>query len=83
MATGLNIAERKLFLDNNRNYNETYHTLINVAGSEDDFPKIIIGHPYPETVRALKDAVKVMREKGVSIVPASQIIKKNSKRNHS
>jgi polysaccharide deacetylase 2 family uncharacterized protein YibQ len=82
-AAGLNMAERKIFMDNNRNYNETYNTLMNVAGSEDDSPKIIIGHPYPETVRALKDAVKVMREKGVSIVPASQIIKKNSKRNHS
>jgi len=81
--TGLNLAERKIFIDNNRDYNEIYNNLINIAGSDDDSPKIIIGHPYPETVRALKDAVKVLREKGVSIVPASQIIKKNSKRNHS
>ena len=67
------------FIDNNNNYNETYNNLINIAKSDDDSPKIIIGHPYPETIRALKDAVKVMREKGVSIVPASQIIKKASK----
>ena len=77
--TGINIAERKIFIDNNNNYNETYNNLINIAKSDDDSPKIIIGHPYPETIRALKDAVKVMREKGVSIVPASQIIKKASK----
>ena len=37
---------------------------------------IIIGHPYPETIRAISDAVKVLSEKGVSIVPVSQIIKK-------
>ncbi len=82
-AIGLNIAERKVFIDNDRNYNEIYNHLINVAKSNDDFPQIIIGHPYPETILALKDAVNVMRKKGVSIVPASQIIKKNSKRNNS
>ncbi|MBN1365112.1 MAG: divergent polysaccharide deacetylase family protein [Syntrophaceae bacterium] len=73
--TGLNIAERKIFIDNNRNYNEIYDNLINVTKSNDDSPVIIIGHPYPETVRALKDAVEVMRAKGISIVPASRIIK--------
>lgn len=79
---GLNIAERKVFIDNNRNYNEIYNQLIDIAKSKNDFPQIIIGHPYPETILALKDAAKVMRKQGVSIVPASQIIKKNSKRNN-
>jgi len=73
--TDLNIAERKVFIDNNRNYNEIYNNLISVAKNNDDSPIIIIGHPYPETIRALKDAVKVMRAKGISIVPASRIIK--------
>lgn len=79
---GLNIAERKVFIDNNRNYNEIYNQLIDIAKSKNDFPQIIIGHPYPETILALNDAAKVMRKQGVSIVPASQIIKKNSKRNN-
>jgi polysaccharide deacetylase 2 family uncharacterized protein YibQ len=43
----------------------------------DDSPMIIIGHPYPETIRAVNDAVKVLREKGISIVPVSRIIKKS------
>lgn len=81
-AVGLHIAERKVFIDNNRNYNEIYNQLIDIAKSKNDFPQIIIGHPYPETILALKDAAKVMRKQGVSIVPASQIIKKNSKRNN-
>jgi len=81
-ATGLNIAERKVFIDNNRNYHEIYNQLINIAKSKNDFPQIIIGHPYPETILALKDAANVMRKQGVSIVPASQIIKKNSKHNN-
>lgn len=74
--TGIKFGERKIFIDNNRNYKEIYNNLINVAQSDDVSPKIIIGHPYPETVRALKAAAEVLREKGVSIVPASQIIKK-------
>lgn len=74
--TGLNVAERKIFIDHHRNYSDIYNNLMNVANSDNDFPKIMIGHPYPETVRALKDAAKKMQEQGVSIVPASQIIKK-------
>jgi hypothetical protein len=69
---------RKIFLDNNRDYNEIYNILIAVAKKNgDDSPMIIIGHPYPETIRAVNDAVKVLREKGISIVPVSRIIKKS------
>ncbi|MFA5321830.1 MAG: divergent polysaccharide deacetylase family protein [Smithella sp.] len=74
--TGIKVAERKIFIDNNRNYKEIYNNLMKVAQGDDVSPKIIIGHPYPETVRALKAATEVLREKGVLIVPASQIIKK-------
>ncbi|MFZ3105718.1 MAG: divergent polysaccharide deacetylase family protein, partial [Smithella sp.] len=45
---GLPVAARKIFLDNNRDYNEIYNILINVAKKNgDDAPVIIIGHPYP------------------------------------
>jgi polysaccharide deacetylase 2 family uncharacterized protein YibQ len=74
---GLPIAARKIFLDNSREYNEIYNNLINIAKKDGDVsPVILIGHPYPETIRAISDAMKVLREKGVSIVPVSQIIKK-------
>ena len=74
---GLPVAARKIFLDNNRDYNETYNILINLAKKNgDDSPVIIIGHPYPETIRAVGDAVKVLREKEVAIVPVSRLIKK-------
>ena len=74
--TGLQIAERKIFIDNNRDYNKIYANLINIAKDNDVSPRIIIGHPYPETIRALKEAAKVLHEKGVSIVPVSEIVKK-------
>ena len=73
---GLPVAARKIFLDNSRDYNEIYNNLINIAKNNGDVsPVIVIGHPYPETIRAINDAIKVIREKGISIVPVSQTIK--------
>jgi uncharacterized protein len=72
--TGLKIAGRKIFIDNNLDYNKIYNILINVAQNGDESPEIIIGHPHSETIRAIKDAVKVLREKGITVVPVSRII---------
>ena len=73
---GLQVAERKIFIDNIRDYNEIYNNLIAVINHNGDAsPVIVIGHPYPETIKALRDAVKVLREKGILIVPVSRIIK--------
>lgn len=74
--TGLQMAERKIFIDNRRDYNEIYNNLINIARNDDTSPAIIIGHPYPETIKALRNASGMMRNKGIAIVPVSQIIKK-------
>ena len=74
---GLPVAVRNIFLDNNRDYNEIYNILVGVAKRNgDNSPVIIIGHPYPETIRAVSDAVKVLKEKEIAIVPVSRIIKK-------
>ena len=70
------MGSRKVFLDNNRNYDEIYKILLESAqNSPDAFPVIMIGHPYPETIRAIKDASKVLREKGILVVPVSKLIK--------
>ncbi|HOQ42188.1 MAG TPA: divergent polysaccharide deacetylase family protein [Smithellaceae bacterium] len=75
----LTVASRRVFLDNDRDYKKIYQILMNVietpAGGA---PLIVIGHPYPETIRAIRDASKVFREKGVSIIPVSKLIKTTS-----
>ncbi len=75
----LTVASRRVFLDNDRDYQKIYQILMNVietpAGGA---PLIVIGHPYPETIRAIRDASKVFREKGVSIIPVSRLIKTTS-----
>ncbi len=78
-AVGLPVAERKIFIDNKRDYDEIYKNIMSVKNYENDpSPVIVIGHPYPETIRALKDALKALREKGILIVPVSQLVKPKS-----
>lgn len=75
----MQMASRKVFLDNDRDYNEIYKKLLEVTqNSSDVSPVIIIGHPYPETIRAIKDASRVLREKGILVVPVSKLIKGKS-----
>jgi len=71
----IQLASRKVFLDNNRDYNEIYKIILDSAqNSSDVSPVIMIGHPYPETIRAIKDAIRVLREKGILVVPVSKLI---------
>ncbi|MEE9911891.1 MAG: divergent polysaccharide deacetylase family protein [Deltaproteobacteria bacterium] len=73
----LTVASRKVFLDNDRNYSKIYQILMDAAEAPaGDSPLIMIGHPYPETIRAIRDARKVFREKGVSIIPVSKLLQK-------
>jgi len=74
-TTGLKVAERKIFLDNHRNYNTIYNNVMQAAQGNGLSPKIMIGHPYPETIQALRDAVDDLRKKNISIVPVSRLIK--------
>jgi polysaccharide deacetylase 2 family uncharacterized protein YibQ len=75
----IQMASRKVFIDNDRDYNEIYRKLLEIAqNSSDVSPVIIIGHPYPETIRAIKDASQVLRKKGILIVPVSKLIKEKS-----
>ena len=77
--SGLPLASRKIFLDNNRDYKDIYKILAGIARDTeagDVSPIIIIGHPHPGTIRAIKEASTMLREKGIVIVPASKLIKR-------
>jgi polysaccharide deacetylase 2 family uncharacterized protein YibQ len=76
--SGLKLASRKIFLDNKRDYKEIYKILADIAqdtraGNASSI--IIIGHPYAETIRAIRDSSEMLRENGVSIVPVSKLMK--------
>ena len=75
----IQMASRRVFLDNSRDYNEIYKIILDAAqNSSEALPVIMIGHPHPETIRAIKDATQVLRQKGIFVVPVSKLIKGKS-----
>ncbi len=67
------VVNRDVFLDNVR---EKGYILGQLAKLESAAKKngsaIAIGHPYPQTVQALKEWIPTLKEKGITIVPISQ-----------
>jgi len=75
---GLPFVSRDVFMDNSRNAGQTRKELLkHIRESGTGKKLIVIGHPYPETITAIRESVRQLRAEGVKIVPVSQIV--NSK----
>jgi len=75
LKMGLPFKSRDVFIDNARNYRETLRQLTQIpSGPGDGKALLMIGHPYPETLAALRDAIPVLKARGVQIVPASVLL---------
>jgi len=70
----MKFASRNLFLDNDQEEEKILTHLITFTG-EEKRDAVIIGHPYPATIRALKRAVPLLKTKGIAFVPPSLIVK--------
>jgi polysaccharide deacetylase 2 family uncharacterized protein YibQ len=73
--SGVKTARRQVFLDNEED--EEYikgqiEKLIIIA--QRDNTAIGIGHPHPQTINALQKMVPLMKEKGIEIVPVSELV---------
>ena len=72
---GLKCGERNIFIDNGGSFDETLAILRKVIESRDTWDNLIlIGHPHESTIAALREALPLFREKGITIVPLSRII---------
>lgn len=71
---GIRFASRKLFLDNDHHEEVIFNNLMNYVTKSPLTHLVIIGHPYPGTVRALREAVPLMQAQGIRIVPPSEIV---------
>jgi polysaccharide deacetylase 2 family uncharacterized protein YibQ len=74
-SLGLRVAERNIFLDNSQNEEDVkqqLEKLIHLALSKGK--AIGIGHPHPSTIKSLKEMIPKMQEKGIEIVPLSDLI---------
>lgn len=76
--TGLPYLSRNVFIDNDQDYEATLKILLNLSSSGEKKPVVVIGHPYGTTIRALKEAVPLLKQRGVAIVPVSHLLSRGS-----
>jgi hypothetical protein len=69
-------ASRTVFIDHTKNYQDALANLTRLPrqGSK---PVLMIGHPHPETIRALREALPVWQAQGVRVVPVSACLGTN------
>lgn len=70
------VAGRDVFLDNERDKRKIVEQITALAGLALKKGKAVgIGHPYPETIEAIGEAIPEVRAMGVEIVPVTDILK--------
>ncbi len=77
---GVPFAARKIFIDNGHDFDGTYNNLINITEMKNNGkpePMLLIGHPYPDTIRALRKFIHLLREKNIKVVPVSELMKRS------
>jgi len=75
---GLRFISRKVFIDNKNDCKAIFRNLTTQIDSEFDHKSeavVMIGHPHVKTIRALKEAIPVLRARGVDIVPVSALVR--------
>ncbi len=74
-SLGLKASERSLFLDNSRNEGDVRRQVEKLIHLSLVKGKAIgIGHPRPSTIRSLKKMIPKIQEKGIDIVPLSELL---------
>ncbi len=76
--TGLPCLSRNVFIDNAQDYETTLNILLNLSSTGEKKPLIVIGHPYDTTIRALKEAVPLLKQRGFEIVPVSHLLSRET-----
>ena len=74
-ANSIPVTNRDVFLDNVREEGYILNQLAELERiARANGSAIGIGHPYPQTVRALKQWIPTLAQKGITIVPISQLL---------
>ncbi len=68
---GIRFAARKIFIDNGQNRDTTMQNLL--GHWEKTNRLVMIGHPYPSTINALKEAVPLLKARGILVVPPAEM----------
>jgi uncharacterized protein len=73
---GVRYVSRAVFIDHTPGYAAALSNLLRPPrrGREEGKPLLMIGHPHPETVRALREAYPLFQKEGVRVIPLSAYI---------
>lgn len=72
---GERYVSRDVFIDNDHDFGETYERLIQIIEAKDRWRSIIVtGHPYMSTIQAIREALPLFEDKGITIVPLSDLV---------
>ena len=74
---GLRFVSRKIFIDNDHDYMTIFRNLTTRFDREFDHKSeavVMIGHPHMKTIKALKEAIPVLKARGIDIVPVSALV---------
>jgi len=74
-GTGVPFAARTVFIDHKRGYESALANLVEPPGGRKGRPVLMIGHPHPETVRALRKFAALRREGKATVIPPSAYLK--------
>jgi hypothetical protein len=74
---GLRFVSRKIFIDNDYDYMTIFRNLTTRIDGE--FARkseavVMIGHPHLKTIQALKEAIPVLKARGIDVVPVSALV---------
>jgi uncharacterized protein len=74
---GVRFAARDRFIDHAPGYSAARETLTGLSqpARGNGAPLLMIGHPHPETIRAIRDTLPLWRKEGVRVVPVSTCLR--------
>lgn len=76
--SGIPFISRRIFIDTEHHYRATLQNLMKLskeAQRRNSEPILVIGHPYPDTIRALRKAIPALEAEGAVFVPVSDLVK--------
>jgi polysaccharide deacetylase 2 family uncharacterized protein YibQ len=75
--TGIPFAERDIFIDHEKGYQAAKTALRSVSRHQatgDNKPLLLIGHPYKDTIRAIKDILPEWHKEGIHVVSVKKCL---------
>ena len=78
VRTGIHFAARDIFIDHEHGYEAAFQNLRKASkqAKGSDGPLLLIGHPHPDTIRAIKAIMPIWERDGIRIVDVKSVPRK-------